>query len=313
MTKKTNHPWRSWPLLAVALAWIGLAGCEPSEEHPHPHPHDEPGESATSGGAAAEDDAADHGEAVELGTVTVAGRRFEIVRFGEVTPGVESAFEVHGVDVPVDELARLNLYLWVEDESGTQLSAPAKGDLEGDGLHFHAVPRAGRGEPHRIVLRVRADGTDERAGLPLDGHGHEHDDEGPHHGLIAPFSGAGAEGYLELKLHDDKGDLELWLAKDRGITEPFDLPLDTEVEVEFIDVDGRTVTLRPRDRERNEDEDGTPNIRDGRTHYFIHPSLEGEDASWLQGKEFSSIVQVRFLRAGETVQSEEFVLRPHEH
>lgn len=133
--------------------------------------------------------------------------------------------------------------------------------------------------------------------------------------MVASFSGSGSQGFLELKLHDDKGDLELWLAKDEKVTEPFDLPLASEIQVEFIDVGGRTVTLRPRNQQQNEDEgeDGKPNIRNGETNYFIYPTAAGEDASWLQGKEFSSIVVVSFTADGQPVKSEEFVLKPHEH
>ena len=36
--------------------------------------------------------------------------------------------------------------------------------------------------------------------------------------LRSKVNPAKAVGFVELKLHDDKGDLELWLAKDREIT-----------------------------------------------------------------------------------------------
>ena len=85
------------------------------------------------------------------------------------------------------------------------------------------------------------------------------------------------------------------------------------IEIEFVDVDGRKVTLRPRNTEKNEDEAGKPNIRDGRTNYFIYPSKADEDASWLKGKTFQSIVIIRFATEGKTWTSEEFVLKPHTH
>src|SRR5690606_14173734 len=182
-----------------------------------------------------------------------------------------------------------NAYLWVESQDGTQLSAPEKGLPSGDRLHFHVTPRQDEKAPYRVVLRLRSGDSDERGSLPLDGHGHEHV-EGPHHGVPATFSGDGSQGHLELKLHDDKGDLELWLAEDAAFQRPFDLPLDATVEVEFIDVDGRKATLRPRNTTTNEDEEGVPNIREGKTNYFVFPGQQGEDASWLQGKEFQSIV-----------------------
>lgn len=293
---------RAIQVACATLLLAAISSCQKDEGHGHSH--DSEGKEAAP--------AAEHGEKTELGTLDVAGYEFSITRFGEVKPGEESAFEVHGVGISEAELARLNLYLWVEDEAGTQLSAPAKGDREGAGLHFHVVPRAGKETPHRVVVRLRSGETDERAGLPLSGHGHEHHD-GPHDGMLASFEAGGAAGYLELKLHDDKGDLELWLARDEKISQPYDLPLSSGIEVEFIDVGGRKVTLRPRNTEQNEDEDGNPNIRGGRTNYFIYPSREGEDATWLQGKEFSSIVVVRFEADGQNVESEEFVLKPHVH
>lgn len=256
--------------------------------------------------------AADHGAATDLGTLTVAGREFEILRLGDLVPGVEGAFEVHGVGASRTELATLNVYLWVESRDGTQLSAPAKGSLEGDALHFHVTPRRGDNEPYRVVLRLRSEGVDERASLPLDGHGHEHHD-GPHGGVPAAFTGGDVTGHLELKLHDDKGDLELWLSADEAQTRPFDLPLDASVRVRFPDLQGREVVLRPRDRDRNEDENGVANVRAGRTNYFIYPSAAGEDASWLRGKAFRARATVHFERDGQPYRSEELVLVPHTH
>jgi hypothetical protein len=255
---------------------------------------------------------ADHGAALDLGTLTVAGKQFGIVRLGDLVPGKEGAFEVRPKGIAAADIARLNVYLWLESQDGTQLSAPAKGSPDGDALHFHVTPRAGDKLAIRAVLRLRADGTDERASLPLDGHGHEHV-EGAHRGVPATFKGGETTGHLELKLHDDQGDLELWLAEDKASTRPFDLPLDATVEVEFVDVGGRKIMLRSRNTNKNEDEDGNPNIRDGRTNYFIFPSQDGEDAAWLQGRQFQSIVVVRFTRGGQPFVSEEFVLKPHVH
>lgn len=255
---------------------------------------------------------ADHGAALKLGTLAVGAKQFEVTRLGELVPGKEGAFEVTPLGAAAANVASLNAYLWVESEDGTQLSAPGKGIPEGTKLHFHATLQKGEKVPFRVVLRLRADGADDRGSLPLDGHGHEHA-HGPHSGVPAKFQAAGMSGHLELKLHDDKGDLELWLGKDQKMTEPFDLPLDAAIEVEFIDVKGRKVVLRARNKTKNEDEDGKPNIRDGKTNYFIFPGESGEDAAWLRGKEFQSIVVVRG-KVGETAfVSEELVLKPHVH
>ena len=140
-------------------------------------------------------------------------------------------------------------------------------------------------------------------------HAHAH---GPHDGMVASFEGGSTSGHLELKLHDDKGDLELWLGQDDRLTTPFDLPLDATLEVDVID-NGRRIILRPRNRSQNEDESDKPNIRNGKTNYFIFPGQSGEDASWLKGKKFKSLVVVRFTRDGSEFISQEFTLAPHTH
>lgn len=297
-------------LVLTLILSIGFVACGGDKEsHDHATGTDAHDEKAEGGKGA------DHGKAVTLGTVSVAGHTFAVTRLGEVTPGKEGAFEVTlAGDSKGKPMASLNVFLWVETKVGEQLSAPAKGDIEGDGWHFHAVPRTGAGDPFRAVLRVRAEGKDERASLPLSGHGHEHGDS-PHHGVVAAFRGAdgAAAGHVELKLHDDKGDLELWIAKDAKISQPFDLPMDARIKVVFIDHGSREATLAVRNKDRNEDEDGTPNVRDGRTNYFIFPGDSGQDASWLKGKEFQSVVKVSFQHDGRTYTSEESVLVPHTH
>ncbi|WP_145248778.1 hypothetical protein [Aeoliella mucimassa] len=144
------------------------------------------------------------------------------------------------------------------------------------------------------------------------GHGHAHT---PHDGMVAALlNEAGSTvGFVELKLHDDKGDLELWLAKDREITQPMDLPVDTEVQVTFADFGDKTVTLSVRNKEKNEDEDGTPNLRNGKTNYFIFPGDSGQDPSWLMGKQFKSAVTVSLSADGVNYTSEQFTLVPHTH
>ena len=289
---------------ALFLAMLSLVACS-EEKTPA-------GGGSGEQAADTKDASSDHGEKTDLGTLTVAGNKFGIIRLGKLVPGKEGAFEVHPEGASADDLARWNLYLWVEDKDGIQLSAPSKGTREGSALHFHVTPRDSGSAPVRVVLRLRADGIDERAGLPLDGHGHEHK-EGPHGGNPATFAGGGTSGNLELKLHDDKGDLELWLFQDDVFSKPFDLPLAAGIEIEFIDVNGRKVSVGARNQKKNEDEEGNPNVRDGKTNYFIYPTTDGEDASWLKGKEFQSIVVVRFTRDGTAFVSEEFVVKPHVH
>ena len=162
-----------------------------------------------------------------------------------------------------------------------------------------------------------AEHPDERAAREH-GHTHDHDHDHDHAGAgvfarLLDDEGAVA-GHLELKLHDDAGDLELWLRRDRHGSQPLDLPLDTAIEVALGEGEAaRTVTLRVRDRETNPDEQGTPTVRDGRTHYFIYPGGSGEDASWLMGATFSSPARVTVPTPAGTFVSEPFQLVPHGH
>lgn len=147
------------------------------------------------------------------------------------------------------------------------------------------------------------------------GGGHSHAHATPHDGVVAALkSGSGEEvGFAELKLHDDKGDLELWLAKDREITQPLDIPADSVIEVSFLDVPGKSATLRVRNNQQNEDEDGNANLRNGLTNYFIFPGDSGQDPSWLMGAEFKSRVKITFAADGKSYTSDEFVVVPHTH
>ena len=141
--------------------------------------------------------------------------------------------------------------------------------------------------------------------------GHHHT---PHMGLIVPFrSGQSKAGFIELKLHDDKGDLELWLTKDKAGITPFDLPLDSRVTASFPQLAGKTVTLQVRNDTQNEDEDGKGNIRDRKTNYFIFPGDTKADASFLLGKSFSADVVVSFTSGAIDYETSPFKLAPHSH
>ena len=143
---------------------------------------------------------------------------------------------------------------------------------------------------------------------------HDHHHHTPHLGEMAEFyNGDKAAGTAELKLHDDKGDLELWLTKDKAGKVPFDLPLDTVITVTFPKLDNKTVELRVRNKDKNEDEDGKGNIRESATNYFIFPGDTGADASFLVGKEFKSEVILNFKVGDSTHSTKSFVLKPHVH
>lgn len=143
------------------------------------------------------------------------------------------------------------------------------------------------------------------AGMP-----HIHANEGPNSGFLFPaFDVEGKQtGTIEIKLHDDAGDLEVWLKKGGYEGEPWRLPLDTTLTLDFP-AESKTVTLVVRDTERNEDESGESTIFEGATNYFIFPGETGTDASWLMGADFAAKVELSF--AGATTGS--FVLRPHVH
>ena len=141
-------------------------------------------------------------------------------------------------------------------------------------------------------------------------HAHSHGEGvGKNHGMLADFSGGDHQGTLELKLHDDKGDLELWLMDSSG--KPFDLPLDATITISFDA--GKSVKLRVRNKDQNEDEAENPNNRNGMTNYFIFPGETGADASWLVGKSFKDQVVVSFDKSGSQIKSGKFELTPHVH
>ncbi|MEM9281777.1 MAG: hypothetical protein AAGA96_08125 [Verrucomicrobiota bacterium] len=143
------------------------------------------------------------------------------------------------------------------------------------------------------------------AGMP-----HVHSNEGPNDGFLHPvFDGGGTQiGTAEIKLHDDAGDLEVWLTRGGHGGEPWRLPLDTTLALNFPDRD-QTVTLAVRDRERNEDESGASTIDGGETAYFVFPGESGADASWLVGEDFAAKAELRF----EDATTGSLILRPHIH
>lgn len=201
----------------------------------------------------------------------------------------------------------------VTDEGSAQVKPIAVGGawiFEHDALMEH---------PEKARFRIVISGKSYTVDMPCshehedDGHADEHADEahGPHDGVVRGF--ADGLGHLELKLHDDKGDLELWLAKDEKMATPYDLPLDASITVTFADHGNKAVSLAVRNREQNEDEDGTPTLRDGKTNYFIFPGDTGADASWLMGADFVSQVTVKIEADGKTFVTQPFELRPHTH
>ena len=150
-----------------------------------------------------------------------------------------------------------------------------------------------------------------------DDHGHGH---APHMGVMIPFAegqmmtpGQAHVGFAEIKLHDDKGDLELWLSKDGAGEQAMDLPLNTAVTVIFPSMNYKIVNLKIRNADKNEDEDGNGNIRNGNTNYFIFPGDSGDDASFLVGKDFAAEAIISFSVNGKVFSTKSFKLSPHTH
>lgn len=294
------------PHLLTLATLLGLLGaCGGDAPPPSPSSSDEPAHA--------------HNEGPHGGHVVVASdhsAHFEILHDAEAMRVDLYLLDAHMKPVGVAEAPVLNLV-----HGGRSIG------LEGQGSADHWVfsdERLGREPQGRLRVRIAGrtyqvpfeHGHDEHG---HDEHGHEHEEaaHGPHDGVVAAFGPSageqGASGWLELKLHDDLGDLELWLSKDEGITQPFDLPVDATLTVLFHDKAAREVILAVRDREKNEDEDGVANLRDGRTNYFIFPGETGEDAKWLRGAAFASRVTVSFAHDGATCATKVFELRPHTH
>ena len=145
----------------------------------------------------------------------------------------------------------------------------------------------------------------EAAGMP-----HIHANEGPNGGFLFPvFDVDGKQNAtVEIKLHDDAGDLEVWLKKGGYDGEALLLPTATILTLDFPALD-RNVTLAVKDHERNEDESGNSTVVEAKTNYFVFPGETGADATWLMGAEFAAKVELSFTNA--TTGS--FVLRPHIH
>lgn len=136
----------------------------------------------------------------------------------------------------------------------------------------------------------------------------------PNHGIMVPMlSGMLPVAYAEVKLHADKGDIEVWFTRDEAGTQPLDLPLDTKMFLTLSKLEPAWADLRVRNTTQNEDETGTPNIRNNQTNYFIYPGDTGADTSHLMGKDFSTPALIEFTVHGASVSSEEFELRPHVH
>merc|ERR1712083_106912 len=118
-------------------------------------------------------------------------------------------------------------------------------DSHDDHFHFTVMAKASDGDKFAIKYGDQVSTISVHPGAaPTQG------------GIMAVLEDADGKhvGFIELKLHDDAGDLELWLCKDGAMSEPLDFPKETEVTATFATHDDRSVTLAVRDMEENKDE-----------------------------------------------------------
>jgi len=258
--------------------------------HGHSHDHDE--------GA--------HAEIVALGTVTIGGSTFMVDRDGQIEAGLSTEFGVEHIGGPKVAPSEA----WLANPDGTKICDPVKGEGHDSHWHFNVEP-LDPVKKSKFVLKV---GTEEAA---IDWHRGAAPKNG---GILSIFKSAEAPAarfYLELKLHDDAGDLELWLYQGPGIglkgveMKPFDVPKETVMKLAFPSHEGKTVELRVRNGEENEDEDGKPNMRNGATNYFVFPGESGQDPEWLMGEKWRGHVAVAFEVEGKAFACDQFVLVPH--
>ncbi len=285
-------------MMFFAAALLGACG----DDHGS---HDDDGDKHHDDGGHGDGEEHGHGRKASLGSADIGGSKVEVALLGDVAAGHEAV-----LDVTVDGDAPEALRIWVGTESG-QGSMKAKLDASDGVYHGHVETPDPLPEGSAIWVELEAaDGTRTKGSFAFpEGHHHA---IGPHQGMVAAFgSGGNPDGYVELKLHDDKGDLELWLATDEKITKPFDLDATSKITITFESHDGKVVTLQARDQDTNPDEDDKPNMRDGKTNYFIFPGETGADASWLMGTEFEGRVKVTFSRNGARYGTDVFELVPH--
>lgn len=247
---------------------------------------------------------------VALGTITLGGSIFAVDREGQVEAGKETTFGVELVGGPQATPSRA----WLANPDGSEVCEPVGGEGHEQHFHFTLDPL----EPvkrSRFMLRVgNNDGSLDfaRGEAPCND------------GILTVVRAAGRpewRGYMELKLHGDAGDLELWLYRQTtshlfgapgGKPTPLDVPPDTVVTLTFTSHGRRSVELRVRNAEQNEDEEGAPNMRPSGTNYFIFPGESGQDPAWLADEQFRGVVSAAFEAEGEAYACEPFVLVPHE-
>ena len=140
-------------------------------------------------------------EVVALGTLTLGGATFAIDREGQIEAGKESTF---GVEL-VGAAKAVPTAAWLANPDGEKLCDPAPGEGHDQHWHFTVEPLMPV-KKSKFVLRV----GEEEAAIDFARGAAPCND-----GILTVLKAAHApewRGYLELKLHGDAGDLELWCA-----------------------------------------------------------------------------------------------------
>jgi len=255
-------------------------------EHGHGHAHHAHGEG--------------HGHAggiTGLGNLTLGGEKFMVDREGQIVKGTETTFGVERVGPGM----ATGFKAWMQDSEGAQVCDPVEGEGHDDHFHFTVTPKS---DAATFVLgcgdKVSTLSVQPGA-FPVQG------------GIQSVLENSDGEtvGFIELKLHDDAGDLELWICKDGAMTEPLDFPANTTITVTCPTYENKSAQLAVRNEDQNEDEEGNPTMRDGKTNYFIFPGESDQDPEWLIGDKFRSTTTVTFTSEGKTYNAPAFVLVPH--
>ena len=267
------------------------------QEHGHGHSHSHDGHVAA--------------KIVALGAVTVGGATFTIDREGQVEAGKETEFGVEHIG----GAAIAPSAAWLANPDGEKVCDVVTAETHNSHWHFNVNP-LDPVKKAKFVLRV----GEEEAIVDVARGAQPCKD-----GILSVFKAAHApewRGYLELKLHGDAGDLELFLFASAGNATawnattgkatPFDVPKETVVRLTFPSHEGKAIELRVRNGEKNEDEDGTPNMRGNGTNYFIFPGESGQDPEWLIGETWRGLVTVALEVDGKAYACDPFVLVPHD-
>jgi len=263
--------------------------------HGHGHGHDGHGHAHGEG----------HGEClhgdgiVSLGNLSIAGETFMVDRENQVDKGFETTFGVERVGPG----SATGFTAWVQDAAGQKLCEPVKGDSHDNHSHFTITTMAPAADKFVISCGDQVSSISVHPGAaPING------------GIMSPLEDSEGKvvGFLELKLHDDAGDLELWICSDGAMSQPLDFLADTTITATFATHSNRSVRLNVRNNDKNEDEDGNPTMRTGKTNYFIFPGESDQDPEFLIGEKFRSTTTLTFTCGNKAYTAPSFILVPHQ-